>query len=68
MNKWIPVEDRLPIDGRSVLIFTKEGGVAEGLYMGYKEEWFQYRWSVNNAKVIAWMPLPKPYKEVQKDD
>lgn len=64
--KWIPVSERLPEDSRSVLIYTKEGGVAEGKYSKRTESWIQFRWSVPYAKVLAWMPLPEPYKEAQE--
>ena len=59
---WIPCSERLPEDSRSVITYTKEGGVAEGSYSRHSEEWTVFRWNVRNANVIAWMPLPEPYK------
>ena len=61
-TKWIPCSERLPEDSRSVITYTNEGGVAEGSYSPHSEEWTVFRWSVSNAKVIAWMPLPEPYR------
>lgn len=59
---WISVKDRLPENSRSVLIYTKDGGIAEGSYSS-EGGWVQFRWNVKNPKVIYWMPLPEPPKE-----
>jgi len=62
-QRWIPCSERLPdSDIGGVLIYTKDGGIAEGQYYPTIESWKQFRWSVEDAKVIAWMPLPEPYK------
>lgn len=60
---WVNVEDRLP-DGNvsSVLIFTEDGGVAEGQYYPSIDSWKQFRWSVENSKVTHWRPLPEAPK------
>ena len=60
---WIPCSERLPDSSYgSVLIYTKEGGVAEGQYYNTIKAWKQFRWSVEDAEVIAWRPFPEPYK------
>jgi hypothetical protein len=60
---WIPVSERLPDeDVASVLIYTKEGGVAEGQYYPTIRAWKQFRWSVEDSKVTHWKPLPEPPK------
>lgn len=46
----------------SVLIYTQDGGVSEGQYYSTIKSWKQFRWSVENAEVTHWMPLPEPPK------
>ena len=60
---WIPVTERLPDKGRTVLIYSPKGGVAEGKF--HDDGWTQYRWSAKMWKdeVTHWMPLPEPPKE-----
>jgi len=63
---WVSVSERLPdADVASVLIHTNKGGVSEGQYYPCIKSWKQFRWSVENADVTHWMPLPKPPKEVK---
>lgn len=58
-QRWIPVSERLPDgDVASVIIHTKAGGVAEGQYYPSIKAWKQFRWSVEDANVTHWMPLP----------
>lgn len=60
-NGWIPVSDRLPKDG--TYITTLDGELVG------QEEPFTGMCGIENEKwddedcVIAWMPLPEPYKE-----
>ena len=60
-QKWIPVAERLPKDGERVLI-THRDGVSFGWYNGSYWE----RGAPTNHRpletVIAWMPLPEPYR------
>ena len=67
-NNWIPVSERLPEEYESVLLSTNFGDVLVGFLTSSK------RWAVESVgyqytefKVLAWMPLPEPYKE-QNDD
>lgn len=61
LNRWIPVTERLPSgDVSSVLIYSHNGGVAEGQYYPTIKSWKQFRWSVEDAEVTYWMPMPKP--------
>ena len=66
--EWIPVSERLPEKKRSVLITTSEDFVGEACYWATTENhviWKGYRWEATywDDEVIAWMPLPKPYRE-----
>ena len=61
MPKWIPVTEALPEDGERVLI-THKGGVSFGWHNGSYWE----RGAPTNHRpletVIAWMPLPEPWR------
>lgn len=60
-NGWIPVSERLPKDG--IYITTLDGELVG------QEEPFTGMCGIENGKwndedcVIAWKPLPEPYKE-----
>lgn len=65
---WIPVEERLPDIDQSVLICTKYGEITDG-YRWNEKDWFCAWGEYNGAHVggeydliVAWMPLPEPYK------
>lgn len=74
---WIPVEERLPEDidkeYYSMNIVTLENGsVCLGVYRNYEGEWWTRMTEeevnyTNTRKVIAWMPLPEPYKMETQD-
>lgn len=58
MNKsrWNPVSERLPEeDGRYLCTYETEFGVCVDFGKFYKGDWFV-------GRVIAWQPLPEPYK------
>lgn len=69
---WIPVNERLPEDGRPVLIYAWNVHHVIARYDtfrtddGYKKTWVTAdAWNGNTEignEVIAWMPLPEPYK------
>lgn len=65
--QWIPVSEGLPNARQSVILSTKEW-MGEGCYWETTEHhviWKGYRWNATywDDEVIAWMPLPKPYKD-----
>lgn len=73
-NDWIPVEERLPEDNpdsdyyESVIVTLLDGRCAPGVYRNGDKEWWveaedggkKYTFE---SDVIAWRPLPEPYKQ-----
>lgn len=62
---WIPCSERLPDDAtvyevtEEILINSKKQYVVEHRLFGTEGEWL----IPSNRKVIAWKPLPNPYRE-----
>ena len=69
--KWIPVSERLPKANelnydvvRYYLVQNEYGDMMVASWNGvFWEQMYQYR--PIEDKVIAWMPLPKPYEEAK---
>lgn len=57
-KSWIPVTERLPEDKQRVLVTRKSGTIG---YITWNTWWNEQK-SYPIDKVIAWMPLPEPYK------
>lgn len=78
-NGWIPCSERLPEVGRCVICYAKgndedSGEMLYGWYCGESKlnpSWSLLRFDSENwpleyeDKVVAWMPLPEPYKPVR---
>ena len=76
--KWIPVSERLPENGRQVLVYAMSTHFALAKYDemreadgSYKKQWVTFDawkpfYTVKN--VIAWMPLPEPYRAERRTD
>lgn len=64
--KWIPVTERLPEEGLTVLILAENGHIEFGQRDENKWEWLAESiadyWT-EAEEVIAWQPLPEPYEE-----
>lgn len=55
--KWIPVSERLPEVNQKVLVSTRDLEVDIMCDCCYRSDYFEY------PNVLAWQPLPEPYKE-----
>lgn len=66
--EWIPCSERLPMMGEYVLTYRPTMGMSmivdayDGYYGEDDNEWYE-GWIYGGDKVLAWMPLPKPYRE-----
>ena len=73
--EWIPCSERLPVDDDyresmecldgCVWYFTDKGSMGLGYYYYSTKEWSTLRDLKPDGKVIAWMPLPEPYRGKQ---
>lgn len=65
---WIPCEEQLPREMELVLCQCEEG-IIDVLRLKSNGFWEKHPYPYVNYSadfVIAWMPLPKPYKEVEE--
>lgn len=61
---WIPVTERLPEKFQACIVTDERRKCAyEYDYNPENEFTKKYGWRYSGRKIIAWMPLPKPYKE-----
>lgn len=64
-QQWIPCRERLPEEEKEVLVYTAAG---EMLVAYLFDDWGNLAWTTGGlgsgtVSVVAWMPLPEPYKE-----
>lgn len=59
-NKWIPCSERMPEDNTDVIVYFYSGTVTEMRYWG--NGIFQGIYEHTEKTIVAWMPLPEPYK------
>jgi hypothetical protein len=73
VGKWIPVSEKLPEGGKTVMASTNYGIYPEARYSkkyGWKWPWEvgEDYWTEIVDSVEAWMPLPEPYKAESEDE
>lgn len=60
-TQWIPCSERLPEDNTDVIVCFYSGTVTEMRYWG--NGIFQGIYEHTTKVIVAWMPLPKPYRD-----
>lgn len=64
-GEWIPCEERLPeADGLYLATFTLIGIPKFSNVESFKNG----KWEYHNGYIIAWQPLPKPWKGANDED
>lgn len=63
LNGWIPVAEQLPKPGNEVLAYIRHNYAEDG-WRAYRVYEYTDHWvgMGNLCDVIAWMPLPEPYR------
>ena len=59
--EWIPISDKLPETGDSILVTYSDGEVGI-VWSARPKVWGKYEKANSLIFPVAWMPLPKPYK------
>lgn len=63
LGEWIPVSETLPEESGRYLVFTRWDGIECVFFHDLTSDWLQYDIDeIHSDEVLAWMPLPKPYK------
>lgn len=65
-SKWIPCSERLPENEMNVIAQFSSGTVTELRYAG--NGIFEGIYEYSTKVIIAWMPLPEPYREVTDEE
>lgn len=61
LGQWIPCSERLPENAMNVIAQFSSGTVTELRYAG--NGIFEGIYDYSTKVIIAWMPLPEPYRE-----
>lgn len=66
-HRWTPVKKRPPRDGEEVLAYFRYEPqspdiICQNKYLG------SGRWLSEQDRVLAWMPLPEPYRQEEETD
>ncbi|MDD6448895.1 MAG: DUF551 domain-containing protein [Lachnospiraceae bacterium] len=55
VNEWIPVTERMP-EEEGIYLVTTDCGLGQSTFQNGT-------WGATRMNVVAWLPLPEPYKE-----
>lgn len=61
-QRWIPVAERFPEAKEDVLICTRFGWILIAWYGPNGQSWHVIPAGTTLDDIIAWMPLPEPYR------
>lgn len=66
-GRWIPVSERLPENRNQEVLISLEWGIDIGRYSNgeWYSEWINH---YDDGNVLAWMPLPEPYKKEKEGE
>lgn len=69
-QQWIPCSKRMPEEETDVLICNSTGNIAisRGTYCTEASDWIWYTSGWRFGEVIAWMPLPEPYRAERREE
>jgi len=65
-NNWIPCSEKLPEEGEVVLTQAKFKDDMKMVVSSRIDYNYWTGWGTRDINIIAWMPLPEPYKGEQK--
>lgn len=65
--RWIPVNEEMPMEGEMVLVTCKPKKGSPNVNRAYYSNGF-WHGSGSMSGVIAWQPLPEPYKATGKEE
>lgn len=70
IGEWIPCSERLPEKGETVVACTLDGTFAGQFHEEgwYRENMFFYDSEILVREVMAWQPLPEPYKKQETQE
>ena len=69
MPQWIPISERLPKLDEAVLATTEWNDITIAWRTGI-DKWYIHEGNTNSTAddLIAWMPLPEPYRAERRID
>lgn len=62
LTGWIPVEEKLPEKTQEVIVYTEDGVQMIGYLKNRNGNLICENLPFISKKVVAWMPLPEPYR------